>query len=338
MKRTVLVLVVLAVVATGAFAQFSFTQFKADFQTFAGEIANALPFNASIGNNWSDAYIGQLLAVPPHFGVGVTAGATTIPWSAVENLATALSVTLPSQVMALKPYGFPVPAYTVDGRIGGFLLPFDIGVKVGYLPPDALAGLPFTADYLLVGGDVRFALVKEDLLLPAISVGGGYTFMHGRLGVPQALSGPVTIASFTYPDNSTHTLEFSNPSLNFAWDTNVIDLKAQISKTLLFITPYLGAGASWGISSAGGGIASQMTRDGGTPITQADIDAINQATGGNYTLQNPGITVLSAVQGWAFRAWGGLSLNILVLKIDLNALYNFTSGSLGASAGVRIQI
>jgi hypothetical protein len=337
MKRLVIVLFVLAVAASGAFAQFSFTEFQSDFQAFAGEIANALPFNASIGNNWSDAYIGQLIGMPPHLGVGATVGATTIPLSAVASLVSAVGAVLPPEVSSVTGFGFPVPAYTADLRLGGFALPFDLGLKVGYLPPDALQGLPFTVDYLLIGGDVRFALLKEDILLPAISVGAGYTFMHGKIGIGGLLPGGITLASFTFPDNSVHTLGFTNPSLNFAWDTNVIDLKAQISKSLLIITPYLGVGASYGISSAGGGVSSAMTVD-GSPASQSDIDAINSMTGGSYTLQNPGIQVLSSANGWAFRAWGGLSLNILVLRLDLNVLYNFTSGSLGGSAGARIQI
>jgi hypothetical protein len=337
MKRLLVVLCVLVVAASGAFAQFSFSEFQTDFQAFAGEIANALPFNASIGNNWSDAYIGQLIGMPPHFGAGVTAGATTIPISAVTNLMAALGVTLPSDLSWTQNVGFPVPAATAEARIGGFLLPFDLGLKVGYIDPTWLGSLPFTVDYLLVGGDVRFALVKEDILLPAISVGAGYTFMHGRIGIAGLLPGGITIGSFTFPDSSTHTLGFTNPSLNFAWDTNVIDLKVQISKSLLIITPYLGLGASWGISSAGGGLSSQMTVD-GSPVTQSQIDQINQVTGQSITLSNPAVIVQSSVQGWSFRAWGGLSLNIFVLRLDLNAMYDITSGALGASLGARIQI
>jgi hypothetical protein len=337
MRRILGILVVLVFCAAGAFAQsFNFTTFQGDFQTFATDIANALPFNASIGNNWSDAYIGQLIGVPPHFGVGVTAGATTIPYAAVEKLLGSLGVTLPSSLDFVKTYGVPIPAYTIDARIGGFLLPFDVGVKVGYLPPEALASMPFQADYILAGGDIRYAIL-QDGLLPGLSVGVGYTYMKGRVALPGVLSGPVTLTSFQFPDSSTHTVGFTNPSLNFAWDTSVIDLKVQLSKSLLIITPYLGAGASYGISNAGGGLASSMTID-GLPATQADIDAINQATGQSMTLQNQSIIVKSSANGWAFRAWGGFSLNILVLKIDVNALYNFTSGSLGATVGARIQI
>ena len=52
---------------------------RAIFQTFATAAASSLPLETSVGLNWSDAYIGQF----PHFGIGLTVGAATIPFSAV---------------------------------------------------------------------------------------------------------------------------------------------------------------------------------------------------------------------------------------------------------------
>ncbi len=52
------------------------------------------------------------------------------------------------------------------------------------------------------------------------------------------------------------------------WNSNVIDAKIQVSKSLFIITPYVGLGMSFGISNAGGGMQSQMTVD-GSAVTQA---------------------------------------------------------------------
>ena len=66
-------------------------------------MAEALPFNATIGLDWSSAYLGQF----PHFGVGVTAGASTLPYEAVEQTFQALSITLPSELDQFRSFGAP---------------------------------------------------------------------------------------------------------------------------------------------------------------------------------------------------------------------------------------
>ncbi len=346
MKRLVLVLVIL-LAAAGAFAQtFDFATFEAASRTFATDVANSLPFNASIGLNWSDAYVGQLLAVPPHFGVGAALGATTIPADSIRTMLGSLSLSIPAEAEPYLQYGAPIPAYTVEGRIGGFVLPFDIGVKVGYIPPGTLGswGLPVDVNYLLVGADVRYALLEENVILPAVSVGAGYSYMHGSVAVPGIFGGPVTVTNFQVPDggggSTTHTLGFTDPAVNFEWNTNVIDLKAQVSKSFLVVTPYLGAGASYGISSAGGGVSSTLLVDGSQP-TEEQIAQYNEAlaaAGSDVRLSNQGFLVQAAANGWSFRAFGGASLNLLVVKLDLTGMYNFLSGDFGASIGVRVQL
>lgn len=344
MKRILCILVVLFVIAFGAFAQsVDFTAMQSSFDQFATDVANSLPFNALIGLNWSDAYIGQLLGTPPHFGIGLTTGFTTIPFAAVKQVIDQLpSLSLPPEAKYIEAIGFPVPAYTIDARIGGFILPFDVGLKVGYIWPDALKqlGIGVTMDYLLIGGDVRYALLQENVALPAISVGLGYTFMEGTFGIPGVYSGDIPIANVP---GSGGLLSISNPALNFKWTTNVIDLKAQISKSLLIITPYLGLGAAYGTSTAGGGLTSQLLYN-GNPISQSQIDQIIQAfqAAGQPVpsqLNSQGIIVQkSSIPGWAFRTYGGLSLNLAVIKIDLTGMYNFTSNSWGGSVGLRFQL
>ena len=342
MKRFIVIVVVLLVFASyGAFAQaFSFAQFQTAFQDFANGAASALPLDSSVGLNWSDAYIGQLLDAPPHFGIGVTVGAATIPYSAVSNAMNAFGVSLPSNLNFLSSIGLPLPAYTVDVRIGGFILPFDIGLKFGYLPQNGLASFgisSFKMDYLIVGGDIRYALMKDSGFSPGLSVGIGYTYMRGEASLPNVFGGGVTVSNVTFPDNSVHSLGFSNPNLDFLWNTSVIDLKVQLSKNLFIITPYIGLGASYGISNAGGGMSANMTVD-GSPATQSQIDQINQATGSNYTLQNPGFAVKASANGFSTRVFGGLSFNIFILKLGLGAEYEFLSGSFAGMANARIQL
>lgn len=332
MKRLLVVLMILFL-ATGAFAApptYTFDVFKSAFQDFAHGVASALPLDSSVGLNWSDAYIGQF----PHFGIGVTVGAATIPFSVVNKTMTDLNLAVPSNLGFLSSVGIPLPAYSIDLRIGGFILPFDIGLKFGYLPPNVFSG-NFSADYLLVGGDIRYMLLKDHGFTPGLSVGVGFTHMSGEVALPGVLSGPITIGSVDV-GGSTYTVGFNNPSLQFAWDTNVIDLKLQLSKNLLLITPYVGAGLSYGISHAGGGMQSAMTLN-GIPVTQAQIDQINSQYGTNFTYQNPGFGVSAGANGISARVFGGLSLNLFILKIGVGAEYELLSGSFAGMANVRLQ-
>jgi hypothetical protein len=344
MKKLLLTLVIL-LVAVGAFAQttFTFTTFQDAFSQFATDVANSLPFNASIGLNWSDAYIGQLLDVPPHFGAGVSLGATTIPSASVTTMLgpTGLNLTLPAEVAQYIQYGVPIPAYTVEGRIGGFLLPFDIGLKVGYIPPGTLQswGIPVDVNYLLAGADVRFALLQDSGIIPAVSVGAGYTYMRGSVSVPGLLGSGIDITNINAPGGP-YAISLTDPALNFTWATNVIDLKAQVSKNLLIFTPYLGAGASYGISSAGGGVTSTLLINGSAPTQQQidDITAYLESQGMTVDLSDQGFLIQAAANGWSFRAFGGISMNLLILKLDLTGMYNFLSGDFGASVGLRVQL
>ncbi|MGA2615390.1 MAG: hypothetical protein ABSG38_18280 [Spirochaetia bacterium] len=342
MKNFLLCVAFIVLVASGVFAQnFSFRQFQDAFQTVANVAASALPLESSVGLNWSDAYIGQF----PHFGIGETLGVATIPYSAIENAVTTFGGTPSSNPSFLERFlrtvGIPVPGYTFDVRIGGFFLPFDIGFKFGYLPssafPPSNPEYPrgYSIDYLLVGGDVRYALVKDKGSAPGISVGVGYNYMRADVAVSGVLNGPINIQQVSF-GGSTHTIGFTNPSLNIFWNSSVFDAKIQVSKNLFIITPFVGLGISYGISNAGGGMQSQMTVD-GNPVTQAQIDQINSAFGTNFTYQNPGFGVKAGANGIATRVFGGLAFNLSILKIGLGYEYEFFSGSFAGMINLRIQ-
>lgn len=246
MKR--LIVVVVLVLASGVlFAQIpDIATFQSTIQGFANSVASALPLESSVGLNWSDANVGQF----PHLGIGFTVGAATIPYGSIQNTITSFGGSIPSKLSFLSSIGIPVPAYTIDVRIGGFILPFDVGLKFGYVPSGALSVGNFNADYLLLGGDFRYSVLQDNGLSPGLSVGIGYTYMKGNVSIPGVL-GSTTQINSVYIGDTTANLVFSDPSLNFFWTTSVIDAKIQLSKTLFIITPYIGLGAAYGISNAG---------------------------------------------------------------------------------------
>ena len=131
MKKLIAIFALVAGVAGGAFAQTqpTATQLVKGFTDFAGDVATSLPFASQIGLDWSSAYIGQF----PHFGVGLAAGAVMIPTNGIQEVANDLQINLPSELT--QPHlGLPIPAAVVEARIGGFILPFDLGLKFGTIP------------------------------------------------------------------------------------------------------------------------------------------------------------------------------------------------------------
>jgi hypothetical protein len=341
MKRILVIGVLILALAGGAWAQpVDYSVYRDSFQDFATHVANSLPIEASIGLNWSPAYIGQF----PHFGVGISLGGMFLPYESIEPIVTALGVgsSIPS---ALKTYGLPFPTIAAGARLGGFFIPFDMGFKFGIIPESAksLFSQNVTADYLLIGGDVRFPVLKGKGWVPTLSIGGGYTFLRGRIGINDIASGETIdisaiMGSRGWDGLAQHDLIITDPDLVFQWDTHTIEAKAQASWNLLIFTPHLGLGAAYGISKAGGGLFSSLTyqtTDAGMP-TMADVqDAF--AYYGYPVPTAQGIEVVSAANGFSFWVYGGTAINIFFVKLDLSAMYNFLNGDYGASVNVRLQ-
>jgi hypothetical protein len=338
MKKMLLAAILLAALTGAAWAQVDYATFQADFQAFADAVANSLPVSASIGLNWSHAYIGQF----PHFGVGVSVGGMFIPYETIEPIVTTLGVesSIPQE---LKTYGVPFPTIAAGARLGGFGLPFDMGFKFGMIPEEAkdLFSSSVTADYFLIGGDVRLPVVMGKGLVPTISIGGGYTFLRGQIGITDVSpSEVIDITALMQPGygGSNHYLTITSPDLYFSWDTHTIEAKAQASWNLFLLTPSIGIGAAYGISNAGGGLNSTLNYTNvGSAATFADVQSVFAGYG--YPIPTAaGIEVSSAANGWSFWVFGGTAINLFFVKIDLAAMYNFLNGDYGGSVNVRVQL
>jgi hypothetical protein len=307
-----------------------FPQNLADLQKaadeFSGALAKSLPFNAALGLNWADAYIGKLFpSVPPHFGVGAALGYTTMDFAAFDGLLNQFGLSVPGGFdlgqMAL-------PAYVAEARIGGFVLPFDVGLKFGAFKN--LGTSSASVDYTLLGGELRYAIIdgKEKLLLPNLSVGVGLNYLNGsftKTGSALNFSIPPT------PDQ----LQLSDSKVKLQWETLALDFKAQVSKSFLILTPYAGLGASHAWSSAG------YTAE-GTFAVAPNSGAINTALEGagvkGIDFSGNGFSTIFEETGWSLRAFGGLSVNLALFRLDLTGLFNFFDGNYGVTLGGRLQI
>jgi hypothetical protein len=293
------------------------------FKSFADETAQALPLAANMGLNWNDAYSGNF----PHFGVGLTAGAVFLPSEAFEQFS---SITGESGLEDFSSLGVPLPMYSLDARLGIPLLPMDIGVKFGALNPETIPLDSISVGFQMVGIDARWAVMEGKGPLPEISLGVGYTWLSGDIISP--------IDSQTVDISGTGTgteLVLSDSDMYYKWSSNILDFKAQVSKKLLIMNLSAGAGYSYGISEAGGGISAATVTVDGHEITQSEISQLEDATG--VSIDDGGLSVMSKINGGSFRVFGGVGFNLFVLKLDVGLLYGVTSQTMGMTTNVRIQ-
>jgi len=320
MKRIFAVFLALLLVAAGGAAQ-SFNGFQTAFSSFADAMAGSLNINSTVGDTWSTAYLGGF----PHFGVGLTAGATFVDKATTESLFAALGKSAPA---GLDKMGLPIPAAAATFKIGLPFIPLDIGLKAGIIPAsvgDKLESLyGVQADYKNIGLSLRYALVKERLLVPAVSVGLSANYLKGSIRAPLGSS-----QTFTGPSGGSIT--YSEPKLDLEWVSKNIDITAQVSKKILFFTPYAGAGLTLGTSDVQGGVVATVTSN--------TLSAGEQATlaSEGYALTDQGFTYATTNTDPTFRVYGGFSLDIL-LVLDCQVMYVPATKNLGASVTARIQL
>ena len=305
-----------------AFADNDLTTFqdvKKGMDNAADTFATTLPFYSTLGLNTPDAYIGQFTRVPPNITVGASAGAAFIPVSELEEFLDKLRVDVPSELDTFL--GLPLPAAVLDARFGGFVYPFDFGVKVGYLPELDVAGTDVSFDYLLVGADIRTPLFRGRGPLPTISAGAGVNYVRGHLGFP------IDDVTVEYEDGGTQEVTFDDAEFQADWSATVFDLKLQASSNLLILTPYAGLGASYALAE------TEFTLDSETAEDFADA-----AREAGLKVDDTSVSSKSDETGWSVRAFGGTSINMALLRLDLGLLYNFVGRNLGAAIGARIQL
>ncbi|MDC7219996.1 MAG: hypothetical protein PQJ59_08655 [Spirochaetales bacterium] len=333
MKNLLLILLIMMCAMAFVTAQtIDYSDMEDSFESFSSDLAEALPYASTTGLNWSDAYLGGF----PHFGVGVTVGFVSLPSDGFEEVADVLGVELPDLVTSYG-IGVPLPAYTFDARLGIPVLPIDVGVKGGALSASISdVGI----DYLLLGGDVRWGVMKGGAIKPDISIGLGYNYLSGGIYMDDVVDGETFyLGDIDYGISGYDYIEISDGDLYYEWDSHVIDAKVQVSKGFLILKPSVGIGYSYGFTEAGGGIDATVSASDGTTsttLTSDDISDIESVLG--MDLSDTGLSIFTEDNAGALRLWGGCQFNIAVLKLDLSAVYNVTSQSLGGSLNARIQL
>ncbi len=304
------------------------------FETMGQELSPVVTSNATTGLIWSDAYIGNF----PHVGFGVFTGATIVPVSGFNEVISSISpdVSLPDEVSSIG--GIPLPVVGFDGRVGGFGLPFDVGIKYGVLEDFTFESVTF--DYSLIGIDLRYALLEENLVLPSLSIGVGYSYLSTNMKVEGLLNQNFEILA---PTIVSPGLYLEDPDVEYGWESSVVEAKAQLSKTFLAITPYLGVNAAYGTTKIGGGVKTKIIDENDEEVTQEEIDEAveiaNLIPGTDIpTVKATGFETLNDTTAWGVKITGGVSFNIFIVKIDVSANYDVLAEVAGAQVGLRVQL
>ena len=307
MKRIISVLIILTLVAGICFAQSVEESVRAKAQaeadaklspvlnSFTGTIADYIPDTAAQQNIWADAYIGKVFpSFPPHFGAGFSVGGSLIQSDFIAEAFSAMGSPIDINNIFL-------PTVTVDARVGGLFLPFDIGVHAMKLDPiDLNAGpLGFKAGFMTYGADLRYCVLEPNLILPAISVG----------------------ASFTHSEGS-FAMNISNTNTEITYDTNIFAFTAQVSKSILIATPFVGVRAVYQVGNYNWDANFSYTYEDKTYTIDLNntIEKTFDMADGNYML------------------FAGVGLNFFVIQTTVTATYDVNKGNFAGALSIHAKL
>lgn len=318
MKKTLIAVLAALLVPASSLAAFDITdittkysssdafssQINSGLEDFTDQLAIAVPQAATQQNVWADAYIGKLFpSVPMHFGGGFNLGVTHIDTSGLASAAKALGIS------GIKDnYYFPV--FTADLRIGGVFLPFDVDIAVMKTPTLSTEfGCNLDVDLMTFGMDVRYAILEGNLLLPKLSVGVGYFYNQGTFNASESHA-EATI------DYKVHTLYG----------------QVQVSKNLLFVTPFFGFRA----------LVSNYDNTYNWAFTDSSLVA--QAAAAYYETSGSGSSTSDGFDfgGMQPQVFAGVGFNFLVLQTTLSVTADLRhvgdSGLWSGAFSVRVKI
>lgn len=283
------------------------------FDDFAKQLSTAVPQAATQQNVWSDAYIGKIFpSAIPHFGGGLNLGLTHIDTSGLKDAIDGLGL---DDVDIKDSYYFPV--FTADLRLGGVILPFDFDIaviKTGTLSTSQF-GADLSVDLFTIGMDVRYALFEGGIVMPKLSVGGGYFYNQGTFEVDS---------------------DYAEADIDYKVHT--LYLQAQVSKTFLFITPFLGLRGLVSKSDNSWDWSYNETYAGAiqTAASSAGITGLKTRDSGSYTKSS---FDFNAIQPQIF---GGVGIRFFVVDFTLSLtadLRHITDDGLwSGAASLRLSI
>jgi hypothetical protein len=308
------------------------------------DISGAIPFAASIGLNWPDVYIGPLIDIPAHYGIGLTLGTTMLKLNHLNPLLKRFGYETDEDFM----YRQLLPAYTIETRIGGArLVPFDIGIKWGWLPYTEIFKNSINYESCIYGIDFRWEVVKDVFRFPAMSIG---------LEVDHATGGLRRETVVSLSDEAGDTIGVNGGNAGVVWDSWVFDLKLHLAKKFWEprLTVYGGLRLGVAITKTGyqlsGGDDITFTESGSSLSTKLNdlskkkrselMDKLGADSGKGITFEvtEDSISGWLSTVGFNLNMYEGVSFNFdNNTHLSISLMTDLVHFELGANIGFRFQ-
>lgn len=337
---------------------------------FAKEIMVAAPEAATQMNVWADAHIGNLFpSIHPHLGGGLSLGGTAINMTGFKAAANEIADDFNNVTSLWAFFGedhlddvdfgdipdkFVFPSVSLDFRLGGFGIPFDIGIFAIMTNPNIFAvklddpstilnmsqaitfdllGFDGSIDYFSIGGDFRIRLLEENGAIPAVSIGAGYAYTKGLVKVHTDQKQDI------YGTQQTTSID-----LGFGFQTQVLYLQAQVSKDLAIATLFAGTRGilsntacdwNWNIDTKNSSYPS---------ATVSDSDSGSVTATGLSDTHKDGKWDFSGIQP---QVYAGCGLNLWKMQLtmslcaDIRSLFdkgNYTDFIWSGALGIHFKI
>ena len=261
---------------------------------FVTALADSAPTATTMSNVWADGYVGQLIGIPPHFGVGASAGASKLDISGIKKAGMGLGINAVGKLGD----NFILPVASVEAVIGGVFIPFDLSASFFTMSnPIGISGensLQYQFDSFNV--KLRVPVLKQNVILPNLSIGVGYAHLKGEFSVG---------------------IEKVNTSLKTNFATSVYSLDAHLSKSVIFLTPYVGA-------------RLLLSQSDNTWEYSYDVAGyVQDRNNGGYKTEEMDVS---------YQLFAGTSFNILVVKLNVNAAIDVKTKVWSAGLGAQVKL
>lgn len=287
-----------------------FTVAENGLNDFCDDLADVIPNSQTQQNVYAEAWIGKIFP-GFHFGAGVNAGVSALDVSTLKDAALALGVDDVKDINDTLVF----PTITVDARLGGIILPFDIGVTAMSIDTSKMDSVdkaidPVAIDFFTLGADIRYAIFQGGFMRPKWSVGAGFYYTKGGVDV----------------DDDT-----AKASLDFKSTTFMVNTQASIK--LLCLVPFIGGRALFSKTSVDWKVNADWAR-----IIAKESDTYYEGVANalkwgilpsSFSGSSSGFSVYPQV-------FGGIGLDLLFLNLTVSGSYDIASKIPSAAVSVRV--
>ncbi|MGN0728428.1 hypothetical protein [Treponema sp.] len=284
-----------------------FSVTKDGIDDFCDELVDSIPNSQAQQNVYAEAWIGKLFP-GFHFGAGVNAGGSALDISGLKDAALALGIDEIKDIEDTLIF----PTITVDARLGGIILPFDIGITAMSIDTSKIDSIdenidPVAIEFFTLGADIRYAILQGGFLLPKWSVGAGFYYTKGGVDVDD--------------DNAKASLDFK--STTFMVNT-------QASLKILCLVPFVGGRALFSKTSVDWKVSADWTNI----ISDGSVGELSDAL--NWGILPSSFGGSSSGFSVYPQVFGGLGLDLLFLNLTVSGSYDIASKIPSAALSVRI--